>query len=84
MRFIISWLPSRGSTRPPACGASFSNAICQVHHLAWLWTPVNQVPHLNKNGLTARPAILFVDKANPLQNGDEVIEVTVDVADGDD
>jgi hypothetical protein len=41
------------------------------------------VTDLNERGFTARPVVLFVNESNVLEKGDEIVEVAVDVPDGD-
>src|SRR6266478_5818491 len=55
----------------------------KIHYVAWLRTPIQEVPDLNQGALTASPVMLRVDEPGPLKNGHEVVKVTVNVADGD-
>ena len=50
MRFIISWLPSRLTTRPPALGASFSSAIIRSMASRGLGPRSSRSPSLDEGG----------------------------------
>ena len=55
----------------------------QVHDLAGLGTAIQQVSHLDEGCLAACPVVLFVDKAGALEDADEVVEVAVNITNGD-
>src|SRR5579864_4783947 len=55
----------------------------QVQNLARLWSAIDEIAKLKKGGITARPVALLVDEPYALQNGAEVIEISVDIADSD-
>jgi hypothetical protein len=55
----------------------------QVQNLARLWSTIDEIAKLKKSGVTARPVALLVDEPYSLQNGAEVFEISVDIADGD-
>ncbi len=54
----------------------------QVHDFARLWTSVNQIAYLDESGFATSPMVLLVYEASPLQNGNEVVEVPVNIANG--
>src|SRR5581483_635882 len=54
----------------------------QVHHFSRPGTAIDQVSDLNENSGAAMPTALLVDKAGLLKNGHKVIEIAVDVSDG--
>jgi len=43
----------------------------------------DEIAKLKKSGVAARPVALLVDEPYSLQNGAEVVEISVDIADGD-
>src|SRR6185369_17514652 len=55
----------------------------QVHDLSRLGAAIQDVPNLHQRGLTACPVVLLVYETDMLQDGDEVIKITVNISDGD-
>ena len=55
----------------------------QVHDLARLGAAIQEVPGLDERCLTAGPVVLLVDQTGALENGDKVVKVTMNIADGD-
>src|SRR6266481_5773441 len=55
----------------------------KIHYVAWLRTPIQEVPDLNQGSPTAGPVMLRVDEPSPLENDDKIIKVAMNVADGD-
>ena len=55
----------------------------QVQNLARLWSAIDEIAKLKKSGIAAGPVALLVDEPYALQNGAEVVEISVDIADGD-
>src|SRR6267143_667246 len=69
---------------PPACWCRFFlECHHQVHDLARLGAAIQQVADLDERGPAACPLALLVYKTDVLENGDEVVKVIVDIADGD-
>ena len=54
----------------------------QVQNFARLWSAIYEISKLNQGGFAARPVALLVDEFNSVQNGAEVVEVSVDIPDG--
>src|SRR5579863_2504449 len=53
----------------------------QVQYFARLWSAIDQISKLNQGGFAAGPAALLVNQVNSLQNGGEVVEVSMNIAD---
>jgi hypothetical protein len=54
----------------------------QIQNFARLWSAIYEISKLNEGGFAARPVVLLVDELYSLQNGAEVVEVSVDIPDG--
>src|SRR6266403_3132539 len=54
----------------------------QVQNFARLWSAIYEISKLNEGGFAARPMALLIDELYSLQNGAEVVEVSVDIPDG--
>src|SRR5215813_11398711 len=66
----------------PGSGRLFVQREHQVQDLAWLWSAVEEVTQLHESCISAGPASLVIDELNSLQNSGEILEVAVDVSDG--
>jgi tetrahydromethanopterin S-methyltransferase subunit A len=55
----------------------------QVHDFARLGAAIQEIADLDEGCLSACPMVLLVYKTGALENGDEVVKVTVDIPNGD-
>src|ERR1700686_901015 len=53
----------------------------QVQYFARLWSAIDQISKLNQGGFAARPVAMLVNEVNSLQNGGEVVEVSMNIPD---
>ena len=68
----------------PAClGCFLLQCHEQVQHLAWFRAAIQKISDLNQGGFAPCPMVGCVYKAFVLEYGDEIVEITVHIADGD-
>ena len=55
----------------------------QIQYFAGLWSAIDQISKLKQSGFAAGPVALLVNEVHSLQNGGEVVEVSMNIPDCD-